>query len=264
MRIRKLWVVAGLAVMLALAGAGVVVAQTTEDGSGTFLDRVARRLGIEPEKLEQAIEDTRKEDIDAAVARGDITQEQADRLKERIEGGDWPAPFQRPPFPLFPPFEPGEGQSFRWDHEFPGPGGPHRFGFSFGIDFPKQLEDLAGFLGINSDQLREELSVEGATLAKVAEAHGKTRDELKAFLAQKLQEPLDNAVEDGDLPQDAADDMKARIDEMLDKIIDGQLGLGRGHGGFGFKWKYRSHDGGDPDSGSPVPQSGTGREEGRS
>jgi hypothetical protein len=43
-------------------------------------------------------------------------------------------------------------------------------------------EEFAAFLGISQAQLESELSAEGATPGSVAEAHGHTRDELRAFL----------------------------------------------------------------------------------
>ena len=86
MRKRK-WGLAAAAAGLAVAiGAGVVMAQSEEDGTGiAFLDRVAEKLGVDRETLDTAIEGARSDEIDEAVANGDLTQEQADRLKERLD-----------------------------------------------------------------------------------------------------------------------------------------------------------------------------------
>ena len=257
MRVQKRWLIGGVTAVLALAGAGAVMAQSADGGSGTFLDRVAQKLGIEPAKLEQAIEDTRKEDIDAAVERGDITQEQADRLKERIDGGEspWPGPFSGHgplmPLPMPPGVAPFEGHR--------GHAGPHGgFGFAFGLDFPKQLEDLAGFLGIDVEQLREELNADDATLATVAEAHGKGRDELKSHLTGEIKDKLDQAVVDGHLAQETADEIEARAESALDEIIDGHVGM-FGKGRFRFEWN--EHMDGDEGSqpATPAPQRGSQR-----
>ena len=43
-------------------------------------------------------------------------------------------------------------------------------------DAPQKFAD---FLGITLDQLKAELQADGATIANVAEAHGKSRDQLK-------------------------------------------------------------------------------------
>lgn len=245
---RRTWLVGGFvaAAAIALAGVGVVMAQSTGDGSGTFLDRVAQKLGIEPERLEQAVIDTKKEDVDAATERGDITREQADRLKERIDSGDGfgPGPF------LHPGGIPFDGKPFggRHGHHRP-PGGPG-FGFGFEMDFRKHLDDLASFLGMSADELRAELSADNATLATVAAGHGKSRDELKTFLSAQLDEKLDQAVADGDIDQNVADEIKAKTSEMLDGVIDRPHGSG-GPGHFRFEWQFK--DNGDQGA---VPQLG--------
>jgi uncharacterized protein YidB (DUF937 family) len=235
LRVRKLWIVAGLAALLAMAGVGVVVAQSTGDGSGTFLDRVAQKLGIEPAKLEQAIEDTRKEDIDAAVERGDITQEQADRLTERFDNSDLP----------FPGLGPGKHMG-----SMDGPGMSEEHGGS-GFDLLEMdgLDRLAGFLGISVEQLRTEISAGGATLASVAEANGKNRDELKSFLSQEFQQKLDKAVADGKLSQDAAASIRGQFDTNIDQVIDGQFTCGHEDGSL--------NEDGETEPGSLVPQGGS-------
>ncbi|MCR4404149.1 MAG: YckD family protein [Candidatus Acetothermia bacterium] len=57
---------------------------TTTLPSGTFLSRVAANLGVSEAKLLEAITQARLQMIDEAVAQGFITQEQAERLKQRI------------------------------------------------------------------------------------------------------------------------------------------------------------------------------------
>jgi hypothetical protein len=236
MRIRR-WVVAvGAAAAVVALGAGAVVAQSGEDGS-SFLDRVAEKLGIEPERLEQAIRDTRNEDIDAAVERGDLSREQADRLKAKLDELG-PGSFGGPPFP-----------GGRFHDGFPG--GPG-FGFKFGL--PGSMEDLADFLGLDFEQLREELSGEDATLATVAEAHGKSRDELKSFIRDSAAQTVADAVADGTITQQRADDILARLNESLDPIIDSPCGPR----GFHFRFELKHGDGPGESPHTPAPQGGSG------
>ncbi len=54
---------------------------------------------------------------------------------------------------------------------------------------------LADFLGISQDQFRAELQADGATVATVAEAHGKSQDDLKAFLTDALTKNIPNTVD---------------------------------------------------------------------
>ena len=61
---------------------------------------------------------------------------------------------------------------------------------------------LAAFLGITSDELKTELR-SGSSLAAVAVAHGKTRDELKTFLIEQYTSRLDAII---DASADSKDD----------------------------------------------------------
>ena len=72
-----------------------------------------------------------------------------------------------------------------------GPGGPEGFGahggpkgFGPGLAWGWRMapQKFADFLGITLDQLKTELQADGATIANVAEAHGKSRDQLKTFI----------------------------------------------------------------------------------
>jgi hypothetical protein len=256
---RKPWFIGGVvaAALLFAAGAGVVLAQSGDEGGNSFLERVAQKLGVAPEDLEQAVRDVRNEDVDAAVQRGDLTEEEGQELKERLDNAPaFPERRWAFPGPRFPhEFKRDEGapgpfpRGPRFDHK-----GPFGFGFGFGI--PEAVDDLAVFLGIEREQLLEELMQDDASLASVAESHGKSRDELKAFISAEAGERLEAAVEEGLLSEERAAEVKTRIDEALDSIIDMQ---------FGFPWKEHFRfdfrfDGGDdhdaPDETTPEPQGG--------
>ena len=91
-------------------------------------------------------------------------------------------------------------------------GGHHR-GFHMG------LETAATALGMTTDELREALSADGATLASVAETQGVDVQVVIDALVAEAQEHLDQAVADGHLTQEEADekaaDLEARITEMV-------------------------------------------------
>ena len=238
MMFKRTWLIAaaGAALVVAL-GAGAVMAQSTGNTTGSaFLDRVAQKLGIDTPKLQKAITDTRNEDVDSAVQNGDLTQKQADALKQRIENA------------------PGFGE-----RGFGGPGGfghgPKGFGFGPGME----PQELAAFLGISTDQLGTELPAAGATLAKVAEAHGKSRDQLKTFITEGARTKLDEAVKNGDLTQKHEDAFLTMLTSNLDKIVDGNVGFpghgfGRHKGGPGFPGMPGMTPNADPNA---APQSGT-------
>ena len=186
-------VIAGLAIAGA-AGIGATLAQETpEAGSGpTFLERVAGKLGIESETLRDAITSSANDEVDERVAAGELTQERADAIKERIANAD------------------GEG-FFR-----PGFHGPGRGMIAHHL----QLDALGDFLGISTEELRTELQADGATLATVAEAHGKSREELKTFLTDEARSRLDDAVANGRITQEQADEKLGEFESRLDAIID--------------------------------------------
>ena len=211
--------VGAVAVLVVAASVGFAATGGGDANGPSFLDRVAGKLGIETDKLQQAVHDARSDEIDAAVERGDLTQEQADRLKQRLDEAPLDGDF-------------GFGPGYRHGR---GHGGAHPgFGSIGGAG------DLAAFLGIDVPQLREELGAEGASLASVAGAHGKSRDDLKAFLQQKADERIDAAVADGDLSDEQAAAMKAKLSSHLDELIDAQMPRFK-HDGFRGRGPFGQH-----------------------
>jgi hypothetical protein len=205
---RKWWIAAAGAVAIAaVIGAGAVMAQTpvpgTRETGTTLLDRVAQKLGIESSTLSTAIKSSANDDIDAKVASGQLTQAQADAVKQRIANAPAGAPL----------FGGGFG-----DHRGMGRGG--------GVDPAK----LATFFGTTADQLRTELQASGATLATVAQAHGRSRDDLKAFLTTDARTHLDQEVAEGKLTQADADGKLATLTGGLDARIDATPPMFGGHG----------------------------------
>jgi polyhydroxyalkanoate synthesis regulator phasin len=228
---RRWWIAGAAVVALAVAlGAGtLVMAQQSDQSTGTsFLDRVAQKLGIDTPKLQDAVKSAANDEVDAAVQRGDLTQQQADKLKQGIENGKLPG-FNGPLFDKH-----GRG----------GKGFEFGFGF-FGADASK----LADFLGISQDQLKTELRADNATLASVAEAHGKSRDDLKNFLTDQAKAQLDHAVSKGKLTQQQADSMVSALQSRLDTLID--------HSPPFFKGKMMMPGMGAPKP-SMTPGTGTG------
>ena len=76
------------------------------------------------------------------------------------------------------------------------------------------MSKLATFLGISQDQLKTELQAANATLATVAQAHGKTRDELKSFITSTAKTQLDQAVTNKKLTQQQADNALVHAGEQ--------------------------------------------------
>ena len=87
-------------------------------------------------------------------------------------------------------------------------------------------EEFAAFLGISQEQLESELAAEGATPASVAEAHGRTREELKTFFIEQTQAQFSEAVAVGTMSQEDADNQFEGLASRIDDIIDGEMPSG--------------------------------------
>jgi uncharacterized protein YidB (DUF937 family) len=210
-RSRKTLTVAVLA--LAVAGGGgaaIAAAQGSSSPGQSFLDSVAKHLGISSQKLEDATMAAAVDQVDAALREGKITKAQADELKARIQSGDFP-PFAGPLF----------GPRFGHFHR----GGPPLFG--------EKLSAAADYLGLSEAELRTTLNT-GQTLAEIAKARGKSVDGLKQAILDEVEKNLDQLVEDGELTQADADEMLARLKSHIDDLGD--------HGMF----RFRERVGGQP------------------
>ena len=194
---RRLWKLAivGLAIV-AIAGVavGIVGAQTDGDPArpfSNFLSRLAENLGISQEELEEAIDQTSVDIVDEKEAAGDLSTEQADRIRERIESGEG--------LPFF---------------------GRFRFDFSKGFGRLGVASDaLADFLGINVDDLRT-ARADAQSLAQIAESNGVSRADLIAFLVGQTEQKLAAKVEEDKLDQARADEILGRFQEGVDDFVD--------------------------------------------
>src|SRR5437867_10447272 len=91
--------VAGTAALALAGGGGAAIAATqgSAPSPNTFLDSVAKHLGISSDRLKDATKAAAIDQVDAALKSGKITKEQADAAKSRIESGGFP-PFGGPEF----------------------------------------------------------------------------------------------------------------------------------------------------------------------
>jgi hypothetical protein len=241
---KKKWIaaIAGAVAVLAI-GAGAVMAQTpaTPAATPSFLDRVAQKLGIDTSKLKDAITGAHSDQIDEGVKNGDLTQKQADAMKQRLADH------------LDKGFGPGMGgRGFKGGFGDPG----------LGMGLGQAATKLADFLGITPEQLMTELKADNATPATVAAAHGKSRDDLKKFITDTAKSTLDTAVQNGDMTQKVEDTILQKLSDNLDKLLDGSFGRGfgpgfpGGHGHHGGPWGGQGAPGA-PDQGGQQ-QSGSG------
>lgn len=240
----KKWIVAvaGVAV-IATIGVGAVMAQTPGAGTGTsFLDRVAQKLGITTPALTNAIKSARTDQIDQAVANGQMTQQQADALKQKLNASPNGGAFG---------FGGGFGGHMR------GRGGPG-MGGAFGLmgGLMGAEGKLATFLGIPQSQLTTELQAPNATLATVAAAHGKSRSDLTTFITNTAKSTLDAAVTGGKMTQAQETTALSQLSSHINQLIDGSFFSGHGGKGFPFGGGQRGPGGGSATPGASDPGAG--------
>jgi hypothetical protein len=225
-------VVIASVVALAAVGAagGALAASGTFDPAAekqAYLNDVAGRLGVTSAKLETALKGAAIDRVDAALAAGRITKDQADAMKAAINAGKLPV---------------GAGFGF-----MPGPGLRH-----VGVGLPGSLDAAATYLGLTEAQLRTQLE-SGKSLADVAKAQGKSVDGLKQALLDSIQSKLDQAVKAGKLTTAQSADIMARIKASIDDLINGKLPskpfrefhrqFGERFGGPGFGFMPRLREG---------------------
>jgi hypothetical protein len=202
--------VIGAAVAVAAGGAvgGALAASGTFDPAAerqAFLNDAAGRLGVTSTKLDAALKAAAIDRVDAALAAGRITKDEAQAMKDAINSGK---------FPLTA-----------------GPG----FGVHGDMHGGKFLDAAATYLGLTEDQLRTQLE-SGKSLADVAKAQGKSVDGLKQAILTAVQAQLDQAVKDGRLAAAQRDqilaDVKARIDDIVNNTPSARL-----QGAFGERFR---------------------------
>jgi len=142
-------------------------------------EAVASKLGVSVDELADARQGARQEVVEQAVADGEITQEQADRmLSDEHLGRPARGPFDR------------------------------RMGWGC-ADMEANHAILADVLGLTVEELEAELG-EGKTLRDLAEELGVDMDEVWDALQEAREAALQQAVEEGTLTQEQADRMLGR------------------------------------------------------
>ena len=204
---------AGIAMLVVALGAtGAVAASralSPSEESKAVIEDAAAQLGVQPDALSNALKEALKNRIDAAVEAGRLTEAQANELKKRIDSGDG--------VPLF------GGPGLRGH----GPGHFGHFGH-FG-----NLTAAAAYLGLTEAELRQQLG--DKTLAQIAKDEGKSVAGLVGALVNAAGKAIDEAVADGRLTQERADELKSTLAERIESFVNAEFAE-RGHGfhrGFG-------------------------------
>lgn len=224
-RRRKRIVAIGAAAALAIVGGGAGYAAATSGGNqqDALLRDAAQRLNVSPDQLRSALQGAFADQLDQAVKDGRLTQQQADRIKQRIRAGD---------LPLGGAGGPGHGPGFgHGPFGGPGPGhGPLAMG----------LDAAASYLGLSRADLVRDLGA-GKTLAQVAGDRGKSVDGLQQALLDAARARLDRAVANGRLTSAQRDAILRDLKQHVADLVNGRMPRMRFRGGPGGPPPWGGH-----------------------
>jgi hypothetical protein len=189
--VRRTTAIAALVAALAVLGFGASSVAAADKPS--LVDDVAARLGISSDTLRGALRDALDARVDAAVKAGKLTPDQAAKLKERIANA--------------------KGLGLRIRNAI----AKHRGAFVPGARV-KERGAAATYIGITRQELRTELR-SGKSLAQIATAHGKTAAGLVDAMLAPAKARLDKAVQNGRLTQQQENQMLARLQDVLQKVV---------------------------------------------
>jgi hypothetical protein len=199
---KRFWKVAGIATLVAILGVVAIgtVALAQEDSEGfpfdfgaKFREAIASALGIDVQTYDAAVETARDQVVEEALAEGWLTEDQAQRMQERMDQG----------------FEaPGMGKGFMGPREgFMGRGG----------------DSIIGLIAEELDLSRQDLFAElkdGKTLGELASEKGVDVEAVTTKYLAQLEENLKQAVEDGKITQTQADWMLQQAEEKVPDLLN--------------------------------------------
>ena len=189
------------AVVVLMAGGAfalIASAQTPTPPAGqkpgdVFWTTLAAKLNVSQDALKSAVRDAAKAVAAEGVKAGKLTQEQADKLNERIDK----MPLDKAPFPVLPQRLPASQQKAQI------------------ATWKVMLDSAANTLAMSPRDLLAELR-DGMTLGEIAQQKGVDPNKLKAAMLAVPYARIDEAVKNGKMTQDKANELKARLEKQVD------------------------------------------------
>ncbi len=197
---RKLLLAGSVVALLAALVVGSAFAQTPTPQAGGgltsyrdfFLDRLASILNVSRDQLTAAAKQAGQETVDKAVQDGKLPADKADRLRERIEQGDFFAP----------------GFLGRYD----GRGKLPAKGLWLGQK-DVVIDAIAQALGMSHDELLAAVKA-GKSVSDLAKEKGVSADAIKKAVVDAVGRQLDEAVTAGKLTAEQAAKIRQRLESM--------------------------------------------------
>ena len=180
--------------------------------SDAFLDKLATELGVERSALGPATLAASNAAIDAAVAAGDLTADQATTLKARLAAIEDPAVLLA---------RPGFKHGLRGDH---GPG--RGIGIGFGRGLAEATDAAATALKLSAADLREAVR-DGKSLKEIAADQSVDYATVSNAILDVVRTKLADEVADEDLTPAQADALLEKVTTWLAE--GGDLPHGRWH-----------------------------------
>ncbi len=137
-----------------------------------------------------------EEQLAKAVEDGKLTQEQADKVKEKT----------------------AEMVKNMVENTHRGMGGKMLVKFEM-----KDNQELLSLLKLDAEELQAQLK-DGKSLAEIAEAQGVAEDDVISLLTKQHEEQLAKAVEEGKLTQEQAEKVKEKTAEMVKMMVEKHKG----------------------------------------
>lgn len=190
----KLMVAVAAVVAAASAGGAYAATQSATNPRQAFVNDMAKRLHVSPSQLTSAFKAALIDRLQTMVKAGQLTQEQAKRIEQRINSGHLPMFF----------------------------GGPGHMGFrdhhGRGLAGPEALDAAGSYLGLTEAQLLGELS-SGKSLAQIAQARGKSLPGLEQALITAAHKRLDELVSAGVISKDKEQRMLGRLSAHIGRLV---------------------------------------------
>lgn len=158
--------------------------------SGKTLAQIAAAKGIDANTLTQKLQSALNDRIDKAVASGKLTADKAEQIKAK------------------------EDSEIIQKINQPWTGEKGKCGFDKGMG-----QTLQSVLGLNATQLKEQFK-SGKTLAQIAVDKGISKAALSAKLQAAMESKIDQAVTHKKLTSDQAAQIKAKLPERIDRMIN--------------------------------------------
>lgn len=192
----------GGVILAACAFAGGAYAATATNGSGTrqaFLNDAAKRLGVTPQRLKDALAGALQDELNDAVKADKLTQAQANAIEQHFrQSGGLPLPL-------------GPERGLHTFHVGPN-GGP--------------LGAAAQYLGLSVPQLFDQLRG-GKSLAQVASSKGKSTSGLENAIVSAERKRLDKARAAGRITSSQEQRMLNRLQSHVKALVNQTGGVHR-------------------------------------